>query len=349
MTTKRRPIVVGGSNFDVICQVNEALETNASTVNAKVRTCFGGVGRNLADGLALLDSNPIFISAVGNDHLGRCILSQNSKLDKSHVLIRNDKSTATYCLTLDTLGDLKHGIGDMEIHQTIQPEDIWALQNVIENEASMVVLDANFSDQTVDCILQLCHSCQIPVFFEPTDPRKACKAVKSAYASAIHFASPNIHELRLMADSVVSEKNQQISTPLPPRAEDEDNLEALLKECTSLGRILMQKMPFATLVITLGKHGALLIEPPTGEAEAEKTGGGEGEGNTCHFNCVVEQDQNSIVSASGAGDCLAAAFISGLLRGLDRRQALRLGLKAARLSLNAIEAVPETLSTRNHE
>ena len=334
---------MGGSNFDIICQVNEALETNASTVNAKVRTCFGGVGRNLADALARLDCNPIFISAVGDDHLGQCILSQNSKLDKSHVLIRNDKSTATYCLTLDTLGDLKHGIGDMEIHQSIQPEDIWALQNVIENEASMLVLDANFSDQTVDCILQLCHSCQIPVFFEPTDPRKACKAVKSAYASAIQFASPNIHELRTMAQEVVSGLKtppQQIVKP----TENEDNLEALLKECTSLGRILMQKMPFATLVITLGKHGALLIEPPTTkEAEA---------GNTCHFKCVAEQDQNSIVSASGAGDCLAAAFISGLLQGLGREEALRLGLKAARLSLNAIEAVPETLSTltnQNHE
>ena len=117
-------MVVGGSNFDIICQVNEALETNASTVNAKVRTCFGGVGRNLADALARLDCNPIFISAVGDDHLGQCILSQNSKLDKSHVLIRKDKSTATYCLTLDALGDLKHGIGDMDIHQTLKPADI---------------------------------------------------------------------------------------------------------------------------------------------------------------------------------------------------------------------------------
>ena len=339
-------MVVGGSNFDIICQVNEALETNASTVNAKVRTCFGGVGRNLADALARLDCNPIFISAVGDDHLGQCILSQNSKLDKSHVLIRKDTSTATYCLTLDASGDLKHGIGDMDIHQTLTSADILKLKDVIVEGASMVVLDANFADQTVDCILQLCHSCQIPVFFEPTDPRKACKAVKSAYASAIQFASPNIHELRTMAQEVVSGLKtppQQIVKP----TENEDNLEALLKECTSLGRILMQKMPFATLVITLGKHGALLIEPPTTTTkEAEEAG------NTCHFKCVAEQDQNSIVSASGAGDCLAAAFISGLLQGLGRQEALRLGLKAARLSLNAIEAVPETLSTlknQNHE
>ena len=45
-------MVIGGSNFDVICRVNEAgLEPNASTVNAKIRTCFGGVGRSLAEAL----------------------------------------------------------------------------------------------------------------------------------------------------------------------------------------------------------------------------------------------------------------------------------------------------------
>ena len=91
----------------------------------------------------------------------------------------------------------------------------------------MVVLDANFSSETIDCILQVCHSLQIPVFFEPTDPRKARKAAKSDFASAIHFASPNIHELRTMANTV-------LPTKLPKEA-PEDDLEALLKECTSLG------------------------------------------------------------------------------------------------------------------
>ena len=62
---EQRPIVIGGSNFDVICRAqNEALEPNASTVNAKIRTCFGGVGRSLAEALARLDCNPLFISAV---------------------------------------------------------------------------------------------------------------------------------------------------------------------------------------------------------------------------------------------------------------------------------------------
>lgn len=70
IVSKSRPVVIGGSNFDVICKLNEALEPNASTLNAKIRTCFGGVGRSLAEAMSRLDCNPLFISAVGNDYLG---------------------------------------------------------------------------------------------------------------------------------------------------------------------------------------------------------------------------------------------------------------------------------------
>ena len=69
---------------------------------------------------------------LGEDHLGKCILAQNSKLDKSRVLIRKDNSTATYCLTLDSQGDLKYGIGDMEIHQTVTPQDIHEIRDSIQ-------------------------------------------------------------------------------------------------------------------------------------------------------------------------------------------------------------------------
>lgn len=81
-------MVIGGCNFDVICRVNEALEPNASTLNAKVRTCFGGVGRNLAEALARLNCNPFFISAVGNDQLGRSFIQADNSgvLDKSLTL-----------------------------------------------------------------------------------------------------------------------------------------------------------------------------------------------------------------------------------------------------------------------
>ena len=58
-------MVIGGSNFDIICKVDDSMAPNSSTVSANIRTSFGGVARNLADALARLDCKPYFISAVG--------------------------------------------------------------------------------------------------------------------------------------------------------------------------------------------------------------------------------------------------------------------------------------------
>lgn len=301
-----RPVVIGGSNFDIICKVSDPFSTSSSTAGGKIRTCFGGVGRNLADALARLDCNPLFISAVGNDHLGQCLLSHNSQLDKSLIRVMPDLSTATYCLTLGENGALNLGIGDMDIHNAISPSIIMKHKDVIE-AASIVVLDANFSQETIDTILELCYRASVPVFFEPTDPQKGRKAVNSAFAKAIKYMSPNIHELRLMA------RGQDNNTPFA------------LEECLALGGDLMASLPSLTaLIITLGEHGALLV------------------GRESHWHFPVQPEEN-VVSVSGAGDSLAAGFIAGVLDGLSLDQSLMMGLRAAKMSLQTTDAIPSSL------
>ena len=53
------------------------------------------------------------------------------------------------------------------------------------------------------------------------------------------------------------------------------------------------------------------------------------------------------LSVSGAGDCLSAGFIAGILNGKDHNEALLMGLKAARLSLLSMDTVPESLNMQN--
>ena len=60
--------------------------------------------------LAKLDCQPHFISSVGSDPLGHCILSHNSQLKKDLIQVHPTSSTATYCLTLTDRGDLNLGI-----------------------------------------------------------------------------------------------------------------------------------------------------------------------------------------------------------------------------------------------
>ena len=93
-----------------------------------------------------------------------------------------------------------------------------------------------------DCVLKLCAESDVPVFFEPTDPRKGAKALKSPWTKAIKYTSPNIHELCNMVGQEINASN-------------------LLNGCDALGRNLMRQMPgAAAIIITLGEHGVLLIE-----------------------------------------------------------------------------------------
>ena len=79
-----------------------------------------------------------------------------------------------------------------------------------------------------------------------------------------------------------------------------------------------------------GDQGALLLE--------------KGQREVHHFKVKPEEN---VVSVSGAGDCLAAGFIAGLLKGYDNMTSVNMGLKSARLSLQSFYTVPESLSFKS--
>ena len=87
---------------------------------------------------------------------------------------------------------------------------------------------------------------------------------------------------------------------------------------------------FPLIHIFPGDQGALLLEK------------GQIEGH--HFKVRPEEN---VVSVSGAGDCLAAGFIAGLLKGYDNITSVNMGLKSARLSLQSFYTVPESLSFKS--
>ena len=77
----KRPLVVGGSIFDLVTRVTSpSIKMDGSTHQGNVDFSFGGVGRNMADALACFDANPYFLSAVGEDDLGESILSESNAL-----------------------------------------------------------------------------------------------------------------------------------------------------------------------------------------------------------------------------------------------------------------------------
>lgn len=306
--TLGRPVVIGGSNFDFICRVDTDItdnSTNGITYSGSIRTCLGGVGRNIADVLACLDCNPYFISVIGNDDLGRIMLNTSSFMDKSAIL--STARTAAYTAILDPAGHNQIEVGDMRIHGQISPEMVGKHVDKLR-EAPMIILDANCPQETIDYVLEVAVEAQIPVFYEPTDPEKALKAVQSPFP--IKYASPNIHELRSMAgleskDSVVESEKE------------------LLQDCLKAGQVLKSK--FDMIIVTLGQYGVLFMDQKT----------------ATHYKVEPVKD---VVSVSGAGDCFAGAFVAGKLKGMSQDEAVSAGLQVAGMSLQSANSVPLDLT-----
>lgn len=339
-----RPVVIGGSIVDLIATVMEPeIKFSGMTHRGSVRQSYGGVGRNMADALARLGCRPLLVSAVGRDAHARGLTAHNPLLDQRGLAMVARMSTASYCVVLDHLGEALFGVGDMTVHDHVTPQHVSQFEGEI-SRAPLVVVDGNLPQPTINYVLDFCSSCSVPVWYEPTDIQKAVKPWLGGRGDKVAFASPNLNEL-LAICSHLGLGELRIE---PERTE---NLHELLKQILTTATPLLQTMQ--ALLVTLGQHGFMVLRLasrdgidnpllPVGtsvdtDATTLKCESVVG----LHFPGPVNPQ---IVSVSGAGDCLAAGFIAGMLNGKSVSKCSGLGLSAATLSLATSPAVPHTLT-----
>lgn len=121
-----------------------------------------------------------------------------------------------------------------------------------------------------------------------------------------------------------------------------------------------QLSTLAALMVTFGPHGFMILrrceegteDSPLLSLPAEQ---GADAGDICQEGTYHSLDRavglyfpppdyDQIISVSGAGDCLASGFVTGMLAGLRVSECAAVGNTAARLSLQALPTVPPTLS-----
>lgn len=338
-------VVIGGSIVDFYARVNsDNFQSNGATYPGGVAQSFGGVGRNLADGLSHLGVNTFFISAIGKDSHRAGFRAYCHHMNLEGVLEMEGHRTATYCAVLQKGGQLLFGIGDMDIHAQITPEYIEKYQTVIEG-AKMVCIDGNITPEAMRCALQIAQSKKVPVFFEPTDMYKANKPFQVNVGKFITMCTPNLNELRSMykflTGNLDSEHHGSGSLGDIP-------LNSLLMECILMCKVVTLHIP--TVLVTLGRHGLALCQRHT--AGTPKSGIPIKDGSYLTVDLYPipkSKEPAKIISVSGAGDCLAAAVMSGYIRGQDLDLGIKQGLVAAQFSLTSHHAVPPSFSQRQIE
>nr|CAD7259451.1 unnamed protein product [Timema shepardi] len=143
------------------------------------------------------------------------------------------------------------------------------------------------------------------VWFEPTDIRKASKPFHSELWRSLHFISPNFNELRVMAKAAGIYANASLSV-------EKNEGDQILEEASKLAVSLVKHIQ--VLIVTLGKLGVMVVrrgladEPLLSSPTQMKS-----ETTAIYARVYSVPHLHSVVSVSGAGDCLAAGIMAAML------------------------------------
>lgn len=311
---RSRVIVLGGTVLDIMAKPLPGRELLLETSNPATCTeSDGGVGRNIAEVLGRLGSNPLFYSSVGNDARGLGLLSRlvedcGVQAPRSTVQVVDEANTATYLALLNGKGDLHTACADMTVLDHIQSPSMDVLE-----DAEIIVMDANAPVHVLRETAVRARQASVKVCFEPTSVAKAIKfAQDKKLMSCISFAFPNFLELGAMLDS------EELKV-VADRDLDHQQIIKVLAE-----RILEQMNPDgAHLVVTLGGHGVVLASKEPGSDMI-----------VTHFDAKKGVE---VKNTSGAGDTLCGAFIHSILNGKTVPEAVVVGMEAATISIQCVD------------
>jgi len=194
-------IVIGGANIDIKGKPKNVLQWETSNPGT-IQVSHGGVGRNIAHHLGLLNIPVTLLSAVGEDDAGREILE---KLRHAHVqtgeVIHSKKDpTGKYIAVLNEKGVMEVGLSDTKIMKRVTPRYLIAKTGIIR-KSRLVIIDTNLTTQAIQYIANLCRKERIPLLVDPVSIVKSRKLL--GILSKIDYLTPNLSELSSLSGVII--------------------------------------------------------------------------------------------------------------------------------------------------
>lgn len=164
-------ICIGGMNVDrkYVIQGDMVPQTS-NPVNSTLS--IGGVGRNIAENLGRLGEEVTFLSVAGYDHDYEWIKEQTeSFVNMDNITQLKGVSTGAYSAILDHEGEMQLALADMSIND--QMDIAWIKQHeTLLSAAKMIIIDLNLPKETVNYIIQLSKTKEIPLIVVPVSSPK---------------------------------------------------------------------------------------------------------------------------------------------------------------------------------
>ena len=184
--------VIGGANIDIQGFSNNEIVFNDSNPG-RIEKGFGGVARNIAENLALLNQKPIFMAPVGDDEFSKSLVSyMNSKnADMSHCLYIKDENLSTYLSILNSDNEMVLAIASMQILEKFDLNFIKSKEDLIK-KADVLVLDTNLNQDVIEYLSSIHDKVVI-------DLVSTAKAVKvKEFVGNFHSIKPNKIEVEIL-------------------------------------------------------------------------------------------------------------------------------------------------------
>ncbi|KAH7653877.1 Ribokinase protein [Dioscorea alata] len=340
------PIIIGGMVLDINAVPN-AHPVPGTTTPGKVQYVSGGVARNVAECMSKLGTRPFIISVVG--------------LDMAGILKLQGIATPVVSNVYDCSGELAAAVASVEAVETfVTPQWIKKFSHKIRS-APMVMVDANLNPLALKAACQLAGEFSIPLWFEPVSITKSVRI--SSIINYITFASPNVNELISMANALSLNKKFDFIT------KSFQSIETLFQMLKPAICVLLEK-GVKVLSVTLGSYGVFLcctggpdfineaLNRRTASCSSRKLYELVNNNSLANrFHCNTETGMKSssfayhfpslpasVVSLTGAGDCLVGGILASICAGIDLMQSIAVGITVAKAAVEAESNVPAKYS-----
>lgn len=191
-------LVIGAAGVDIVGRLRGELQSESSTP-AQIRESFGGVARNVSENLARLGQQVTLISVVGDDDAGDRLLSDIAAagVDTEAILRTSQYSTGAYLAVINQAGALQFALDDMRALTALTPAYI-SQHEALFREASLLFIDANIPEKTLQRIMSLARKARLPVCADPTSAVLAHRL--KPYLNRLYLFTPNSSEAAIFCE-----------------------------------------------------------------------------------------------------------------------------------------------------
>lgn len=263
----------------------------------------GGVGRNVAENLAMLNLPVSFVSTIDKTGIGNEVLTRlaGHNIDSTYIESA-EQGMGMWLAVMNEAGDLAGSISQMPNLSALE-NIILSKGHAIVEQSSHIVLELDLNDDITRSMIQLARRVDKPVYGIPGN-------------LAVILRNPHIleHLECFICNHVEAER--LIGSPFEGLAHEEQ--QALLQRFVN--QVGMQSM-----VVTLGSDGSVFYDRRS---------------QTAGYQAVFPVQ---LVDSSGAGDAFFSGTVMGLVHNRPLAEAVIYGTKVAGWTIQSKENTCSTL------